>query len=126
MHRILIVDDDPLAAGKISTFAESLGFKTVVLLEAEFLFQMLENKVVDLILLDINMPDTGGISLLRSLKNHGEFQSIPVIMMVSNTEEVFLTECVELGVLDFINKPISKSRLKVRLMLASSLLDKVH
>ncbi|MCP4754173.1 MAG: response regulator [Proteobacteria bacterium] len=122
MPSILIVDDDSRLAELISQHLESFGYRTQFLLEAEFLFQMLGKKSVDLILMDISMPVIDGLSLLKQLKTHSVHRTIPVIMLTEDKDDVRLEECIEAGAIDYIGKPVGKAGLRVRLQLAFDML----
>ncbi|MCP4752674.1 MAG: response regulator [Proteobacteria bacterium] len=122
MPNILIVDDDSRIVERLSALLNSLGHQSVFLLEAEFLFHMLEKKRVDLILMAIDMPGINGLSLLKRLKAHDVYRTIPVIMLTRDSDEKRLLECVEAGAIDFIEKPIRKRGLRIRLQLALNIL----
>jgi two-component system, NtrC family, response regulator HydG len=115
MTNILVVDDDPHVAEQITTFLDSLEYNSQFLLEPEYLFQMLEKKKVRLILLDIHMPGINGLTLLKQLKAHPAYWTIPVIMLTGDTNEKLLAECFETGAMDYINKPVREVELKARL-----------
>ncbi len=115
MAKILIVDDDPQVAEQITILLDSYGYSSRFLLEPEFLFQMLDKKTTDLILMDINMPSIDGVTLLKQLKAHPRYQEIPVIMLTGDTSEKILAQCFEAGAVDFINKPLREIVLKARI-----------
>lgn len=118
MINILIVDDDPQSTWSISRLLESMGYQAWCLLESEFLFDMLAKRKMDLILLDISMPGTNTRELLQNLKAHSKYRSIPVVMLTDRNEE-YLEDCIKLGALDFISKPVQKAGLRARIRLIS-------
>ena len=63
-----------------------------------------ENPAV--ILLDIKMPNVDGIEVLRQLKSHPEFHTIPVVMLTSSREEKDLLDAYNLGVNAYVVKPV--------------------
>lgn len=69
---------------------------------------------VDLILLDIMMPDMDGIDVLKHLKANKKLCDIPVIMVTAMEEDSSLPECLELGACDYVSKPIKGLILKAR------------
>jgi putative two-component system response regulator len=82
----------------------------------------------DLILLDIEMPDASGFDLCRVLKGQGSSTAdIPVVFLTSNTDTRVQVEGLELGAVDYINKPISapilKARVRTHLALANRRLE---
>ncbi len=71
-----------------------------------------ENGSIDIILLDLLMPNMDGMSMLKELKNNSEYRHIPVIIVTSKDEEKRAT--YQLGANDFISKPYSPEELKLR------------
>ncbi len=70
---------------------------------------------VDLILLDILMPDMNGLELLEKLKSHPGCQNIPVIILSAVDEIDSVTKAIELGADDFLYKPINRTLLNARI-----------
>ena len=83
---------DKLIIQELEEKLKRLQYTPRFILEAEFLFQFLENSNVDLILLDVYMPGTDGITLLERLKAHPTFQSLPVVMLTAEVNDQ-LTIC---------------------------------
>jgi class 3 adenylate cyclase len=69
---------------------------------------------VDLVLMDISMPEIDGIAACRHLKSHASVQDIPVIMVTANTELDNLQRAFEAGATDYISKPLNKAELLAR------------
>ncbi|MDM8550001.1 response regulator [Desulfobacterales bacterium HSG2] len=118
MTKILIVDDEPLTVQQVRDLITGFGYNSKFALKPGYLFPLLEQEGFDLILLDINMPETDGITLLRQLKMHPEYQDIPVIMLTGMADDQLLADCLECGAADFINKPIRAIVLKARIRAA--------
>lgn len=66
----------------------------------------------DLILMDLNMPVRDGIDGLRELKQEKSTQTIPVIIITSESEPDKRDRCLALGCAEFLAKPLDKNRLK--------------
>ena len=71
------------------------------------LFEILDNIVPDLILLDIEMPVMNGYEAIKSLKSNPRFAEIPVIFLTSKDDESSEMEGFDLGAVDYITKPFS-------------------
>src|SRR5687768_8014164 len=104
--KYLIVDDEPLARKLIATHAAKIeGLEFVGecgdAIEAS---NFLRNKSVDLIFLDIQMPEIDGLKFITTLKN-------PPAIIVTTAFRDFGPEAFELDVMDYILKPISFERL---------------
>ncbi len=107
---ILVVDDSELNRDFL---AEILGDKYEVI-EAEDGVQALAvmqttTKSISLILLDMVMPEMDGFTFLTFMNQYGWIESIPVIMITSETGASFVDRAYDLGVTDFINRPFDPS-----------------
>lgn len=105
MIRVLIVEDEPLAAEILQVYLQKLPELELVgtcnnALQA---FSMLNKQTIDLLLLDINMPELNGIDFLKSLKNPPQ-----VIFTTAYTEHAVTS--YDLGAVDYLVKPISFDR----------------
>ncbi len=118
MAKILIVDDDRTSIQLLSDLLSFAGHTPTFLVESDYLFPKLDSNPVDLILLDIYMPKIDGVSLLRQIKNHPTYQTIPVIMITGQHDELILSACFNLGAMDFIGKPVNKLELEARVKTA--------
>lgn len=120
---ILIIDDELPSIQQIKELLGRFGYSSRGLTNAKFLFQLLDDEPIDLILMDINMPNEDGITLLRRLKAHPAYQSIPVIMLTSVEEKRILKECFDVGSVDYINKPPDETILHARIKSALTTQD---
>ena len=82
---------------------------------AERLFEMLENIVPDLILLDISMPEMDGYEAIKKLKADERFSEIPVIFLTAKSDEGSEGKGFDLGAADYVTKPFSASLLCKRI-----------
>ncbi|MBF0286984.1 MAG: response regulator [SAR324 cluster bacterium] len=116
--KILIVDDDQLISEALSEMLRLFGYDCGFILHPKVLFPRLEDEPFDLILLDINLPEIDGVTLLCQIKEHEDFQKIPVIMLTGAKEDELVATCLQNGATDFINKPIRTPILKARIATA--------
>ena len=70
---------------------------------------------IDLILLDIVMPEMNGFEVLRHVKGSKNFKSIPVIMISSMDDKDSIYRCIEMGANDYVTKPFDKEILNARI-----------
>jgi DNA-binding LytR/AlgR family response regulator len=103
--RTLIVDDEPIAQDILESFIEKtneleLAGKCRNALEA---FQVISKGNIDLLLLDINMPEITGIDLLKNLKN-------PPLVIFTTAYSEYAVESYELNAIDYLLKPIAYER----------------
>jgi len=71
----------------------------------------LEEKLPNIILLDINLPDISGIELLTKIKNDAHFGQIPIIMLTGSNIDDDIQRSYDLGASTYLVKPISKDAL---------------
>ncbi|MCW3123025.1 MAG: two-component response regulator [Flavipsychrobacter sp.] len=112
-NRILLADDDQEDRLIISDSFKEIGqSECVVFVENGEEVMHYLNKLTDmtllpsLIVLDLNMPKMNGTETLRVLKKHDNFRHIHVIIFSTSVNEKEKKECMELGALDYITKPI--------------------
>ena len=105
-HKIIIVDDNManLSMGRnmLKTYYEVYPAPS-----AEKFFEILENVIPDLVLLDIEMPDMNGYEAIKKMKAIERFAEIPVIFLTAKNDEESELEGFELGAVDYVSKPFS-------------------
>lgn len=105
MALIYIVEDDKNIQ-EIEEYAlKSNGYEVRCFDEAISFEQGLEEKIPDLVLLDIMLPGDDGLTVLRRIRNHPERKEIPVIMVTAKVSEIDTVKGLDLGADDYITKP---------------------
>src|SRR3990170_2727385 len=107
-RRILVVDDEPRMIRFIRLNLEHDGFDVVEASSGTDALVQLRDRLPDLILLDVMMPDMDGFETLRLTR---EISSVPVIMLTAKGEEDDRVRGLELGADDYITKPFSPREL---------------
>ena len=107
---ILVVDDEPGILALIKDILEDEGYEVDTAQDAEAARAARRNRRPDLILLDIWMPDSDGISLLREWSESNSADA-PVIMMSGHGTIETAVEATRLGAYDFLEKPLSTAKL---------------
>lgn len=110
---ILIVEDDPELASLISDQLESSGMQTQIHHRASNVTRYLKSNYANLMLLDINLPDSSGFSLVEKLKI--ENIEIPIIFLTGKENETDRIRGLNLGGDDYITKPFSFTELVARI-----------
>ena len=103
-RRILVVDDEPRMIHFIRLNLEHDGFEVVEAPSGSIALESLRDRLPDLILLDVMMPDLDGFETLQMIR---EISSVPVIMLTAKGEEEDRVRGLELGADDYIPKPFS-------------------
>ena len=111
---IFLVDDDMtcLTLGK-KALADS--YNVFAISVGTVLFEMLESKLPDLILLDINMPVMDGYEIIKLLKSNENTVHIPVIFLTVHNDEEMELKGLSMGAIDYITKPFSAPLLLKRI-----------
>lgn len=104
--KCMIIDDEPLAIDALSLLIEKFSNLEVVATsnDAFSAFEILQKGNIDLLFLDINMPEMSGIGFLKSLTN-------PPAVIFTTAYREFAADAFELNVIDYLLKPVSQQRL---------------
>lgn len=116
-RHILVVDDEPDIRILLKEILEDEGFEVTAAENAAQARDARRMRRPDLILLDIWMPDTDGITLLKEWSD-GSHVDVPVIMMSGHGTVETAVEATRLGAYDFIEKPLSIAKLLITLQRA--------
>ncbi len=121
MPRVLVVDDEDDLIIIVTAILRSEGFEVLSANRGETALEILESENVDLILLDVMMPEMDGWTVASEIKNRGLALGTPIAMLTvkSMTPANFYSNEIE-GITDYINKPFSKEQLLARV---KSILD---
>ena len=109
---VLIVEDDPAVAKLLKTYLEREGYSAAVAETVADMRTAVEAGKVDLVLLDVVLPDEDGWSALRWLRARGD---LPVIMLTGKGETVDKVIGLELGADDYLAKPFDLRELLARM-----------
>lgn len=112
--KILLVDDTPVnleIAGKI---LQKENYDIYIAESGYTALDLIENTDFDLILLDIMMPEMDGFETYKKLKEHKNFNEIPVIFLTAKVDIESVVNGFELGAVDYIRKPFNGLELKAR------------
>ena len=105
MRRILIVDDDSMNLKVAKVILESNGYKTITAISAAECLETLKEEMVDLVLLDIEMPIMNGIKTLEYMRSHEKFKEIPVMFLTADADIETVKEAARLGAKGYVKKP---------------------
>ena len=108
--RILVVDDEADIRGLLKEILSEEGYEVEIAADASQARSSRANHIPDLVLLDIWMPDTDGITLLREW-SHTDGNDCPVVMMSGHGTVETAVEATRLGAFDFVEKPLSLTKL---------------
>ena len=116
LARIAIVDDEPLNVRLIRHQLEKLGYRFILgVLDSTTALESLEDFRPDVVLLDLVMPEVSGTELLQQMRSHPRLKSVPVIILTASRDRMTKLQVLELGVADFLGKPLDEAELSTRL-----------
>ncbi|GKS13883.1 transcriptional regulator [Paenibacillus chitinolyticus] len=120
---IMIVDDNPVNLIVIEKILKSAGYSNMHRASSAMeLFDMLKidkpsssDLQIDLILMDLMMPEIDGIEACKKLQQIEELKDIPIIIITAMGDSIKLAEALEAGAIDYVTKPINKIELVARI-----------
>ena len=109
---IIIVDDEAPAREMVGDYLKMHGFSVTLCDGGRSLRGVIETNVPDLVVLDLNMPEEDGLSIIRDLKSR---INVPVIMLTATASPIDRVVGLELGADDYIAKPCELRELMARI-----------
>lgn len=119
--KVLIIEDSPIMRMMLRGLLRQINIidvtETANGVEG---LNILKQGVVDLILLDLNMPVMNGITFINEINKNSEWAKIPVIIVSSDSESTQIVEAIRLGARTYITKPFRIENLESALKVAFS------
>jgi DNA-binding response OmpR family regulator len=113
--KVLIVDDEPQIVRVLRGYLESAGFEVLTAYSGHEALSALGRASVDLVVLDLNMPDMDGLDVARSIRRSpSRTTDVPIIMVTARVEETDRLIGLELGADDYVTKPFSPREVVAR------------
>jgi len=109
--RILVVDDNPDSLAIMRTILENHGYEVVAAGNGTDGLAVVRSTPVDLVLLDVMMPDMSGIEVLQQIKLDAATGRLPVILVTAKTQDDDLLSGYECGADYYIPKPFTAKQL---------------
>ena len=107
---ILLIEDDSIEIMKFNRVINSFEKKHTVLVarNGEEAINLLKTKtqVINLIVLDLNMPKINGIDFLKFIKKDSKFRFIPAVILTTSNNSKDILECYEIGIAGYMLKPL--------------------
>jgi CheY-like chemotaxis protein len=111
-RRVLVIDDDKRNIFAITTVLESRGLQVLHAENGRLGVQTLQDAPnVDLILMDIMMPEMDGIEAIQTIRNMPQFRDLPIISLTAKAMKGDREKCLEAGATDYVTKPVDPDNL---------------
>ena len=108
MKKIIVVDDSESYRSRIKRDLEANNFKVIEAINGEDGVKICkQNLDADAILVDMNMPGMDGLRMISILRQEDDFQKVPVLIVTTESSSEQKNHAKELGVIAWIQKPIS-------------------
>jgi len=111
---VLVVDDNDLNRDMLFRRLRPHGYNILLAADGNEAMSMLRANAIDLVLLDVMMPQKDGYEVLSEIKEDEQLRSIPVIMITALDDTVSAARCINMGADDYLTKPFNPTLLRAR------------
>ncbi len=124
VNRVLVVDDDRMNLALLDSILVDAHMHSISAASGAEAIEVLEHEKVDIVLLDLSMPEMDGFEVLRIIRQRWDQSSLPVIVVTSDDEPDTIVNAFEAGANDYIKKPLNMkvtlARITVQLKLITT------
>lgn len=106
--RILLIEDQPLAAKAVTTMFENFGYAVDIAVNGSLALLLIQEKKYDLIFMDIGLPDMDGYEVTKQIRSAGIY--IPIIALSAHIEVEHTQHCLSVGMSAVLTKPLKKEK----------------
>lgn len=115
MNKLVYIVEDDSAIKELESYALiNSDFEVKAFERAKELYSALDDKMPNLIILDIMLPDEDGLSILKKLRGAPLYKNVPIIMVTAKTSEIDAVKGLDMGADDYITKPFGVMELVSR------------
>lgn len=115
MKKVLVVDDEKAIVQMLSINLKSFGYEVLSAYDGYEALDIIQNEKIDIVLLDIMMPQMSGIEVCNKIKQNPITQAIPVILVSAKTQVEDKIDGLNNGADDYVSKPFDLLELKSRI-----------
>ncbi len=113
--KIMVLDDDKLILRFLETLLQPWGLQVTTLNNSQQFWSELETVTPDLLILDVQMPDTNGIELCQALRNHERWAPLPIVFLTGQRDTETIQNIFAAGADDYVSKPVVAPELITRI-----------
>ena len=114
--KILTLDDDPAISSSLHALLTERGLDVSTIGDPLCLWDALQEKRPDLLILDLDMPGLNGIDLCRAVRADSRFGQLPVVFLTARTDPASVQRIFEAGADDYVSKPLIGPELVTRIL----------
>ncbi|MEW6615425.1 MAG: response regulator [Thermodesulfobacteriota bacterium] len=112
---LLVVDDEKLPRTLLCVNLKEAGYQVLEAEDGRAALSLLREQAIDVVLLDLVMPEMDGFQVLRKMKADNELKDIPVVVVSASDDMNSVVKCLEMGAVDHLSKPFDPALLQVRI-----------
>ena len=101
--KVLVVDDEPAIRRFLRTSLTAQGYQVIEAEDGTSALEHLRRSTIDILVLDLGLPDINGLEIIERLRNQGS--PLPIVVLSSRTDETGKVNALDLGADDYITKP---------------------
>jgi two-component system chemotaxis response regulator CheY len=115
--KVIVVDDSLVMRKIIAGVVKELGHEPLHAANGQHLLDILEERAeeIGLILLDWNMPGLDGMEILKRMRERSGYNTIPVFMVSTESEDAKMEEAINTGAKDYLAKPFTTKELAAKI-----------
>lgn len=113
---VLAVDDDPLIHQRLTTCLPPWGIDVIPLGDPHNFWKTLKQVQPHLLILDIDMPDITGLELCEAVRNHPDWNNLPILFLTTYKDPQTINRLYSLGADDYVNKTATDPELVTRIL----------
>lgn len=107
MRRVMVVDDSKTMRTLIGLILRKKNYSVLEASDGLDAIDKLSENKVDLIIVDLNMPNMDGLEFVKTIRGNFYTMDTPIIMLTTTKDETIRRKAISLGVNVFLNKPVS-------------------
>jgi len=111
---ILVIEDNPSVCTLLFACLNKAGFRTTIVETGEEGLRLIEERLPDLLILDLKLPGISGLDVCRTLRRDPWMSAVPVLMLTGQSEEQDVIAGLDVGADDYMSKPFSPKLLVAR------------
>src|SRR5258708_7246548 len=108
---ILIVDDSCSVRQHVSMILVRAGFAMVEASDGQEGLAMIDNRDIDMVICDINMPNMNGLDMVEKVKSKPEHKSLPIVMLTTEGQTSLVKRAKQAGAVGWLVKPFNPTQL---------------